>query len=405
MAKNNKIQEEQIVKQEVKEYIDDESITEYMTIVGKNDDDYPTFEEIDKVTDVSIITGETRIIDDQVVYLEYDRSFSAKLILLSDEKKSYYKKVRNTFNAYALRLNTTWKNEEFYADDKLVAEFGVRGKSLYLYLVKNKDNNTYVRICISSNKAVKVAKELVKDVMSKLSQTRNQVKPLKFHIDHEPQEKLVEKGYIKLIKTKDIVIFKEELSIKEEDLAVVEEEDLEAERLAEEARKQAEEEARKQAEEEARKQAEEEARKQAEEEARKQAEEEARKQAEEEARKQAEEEARKQAEEEARKQAEEEARKQAEEEARKQAEEEARKQAEEEARKQAEEEARKQAEEEARKQAEEEARKQAEEDQQEVPVQEEVVVNEQPVKVILPKNGKRRGIRLTRKSNRRHLKF
>lgn len=221
--KNNQQISEEIKKPVITEYIEDSSITDFMTVVDNNDNDYPTFEEIDKVTDLSIITGESKIIDDKPIYFEYDRSFSAKLILLSDEKKSYYKKVRNTFNAYALILKTTWQNEEFYAGDDLVAKFGVRGKSLYLYLVKNKEHHTFVRILIGSNRSVKIAKELIKSVMEKLEQERKIIRPLKFSIELESQEKLVEKGYIKLIKTKDIVVFKEELSIHEEDLTVVEE--------------------------------------------------------------------------------------------------------------------------------------------------------------------------------------
>ena len=230
MAKrNNQKISEEIKKPIIKEYIEDSSITDFMVVVSDNDNGYPTFEEIDKVTDTSIITGESKIIEDKPIYLEYDRSFSAKLILLSDEKKNYYKRVRNTFNAYALILKTTWNNEEFYAGEDLVAKFGVRGKSLYLYLVKNKEHHTFVRICISSNRSVKAAIELIKEVMEKLDQERKNIRPLKYSIDLEPQEKLIEKGYIKLIKTKDIIVFKEELSIVEEDLTVAQEEPVEAE--------------------------------------------------------------------------------------------------------------------------------------------------------------------------------
>ncbi len=225
--KNNQKIGEELQKPVITEYIEDSSITDFMIVVDNDDTGYPTFEEIDKVTDVTIITGESKIIDDKPVYYEYDRSFSARLILLSDEKKSYYKKVRSTFNAYALILKTTWNSEEFYAGEDLVAKFGVRGKSLYLYLVKNKENHTFVRICISSNRSVKAAKELIKEVMEKLNQERKNVRPLKYSIDLEPQEKLVEKGYIKLIKTKDVIIFEEEKTIVEQDLTVVAEEPVE----------------------------------------------------------------------------------------------------------------------------------------------------------------------------------
>ena len=114
-----------------------------------------------------------------VIFGRYEKSFLAKLILSSENVKSYYAEIANTLLKYKkVRNRISWANSSFFAGRNVLTKFAIRGKTMYLYFALDPQEfseNRYIsdesevkkyekvplRIKIRSERGVKLAKKLI----------------------------------------------------------------------------------------------------------------------------------------------------------------------------------------------------------------------------------------------------
>ena len=117
--------------------------------------------------------------NDKSIFGRYEKSFLAKLILSSENVKSYYAEIANTLLKYKkVRNRISWANSSFFAGRQTVAKFALRGKTMYLYfalepaeffetrfITDASDVKRYekvpVRIKVRSKRGVGLAKKLI----------------------------------------------------------------------------------------------------------------------------------------------------------------------------------------------------------------------------------------------------
>ncbi len=213
--------EEPIAEQVVQEpEIEDLTIEEVATTtVEEVEEEIPTAADLQiadqPVVDDTIIASEEFTVNGEVIYVTYNRSFTAKLIQASDEVKERYSAIKTALIEYGAKSRMSWANESFYTGRITVAKFGIRGKTLSLYLALDpseyeetkyiydsvsevkKYAQTPLRMKIRSNRSVKWAKELIVDMMTKLGKEKKEVEPFIFSEPFKTTEELV---YDKLIK-------------------------------------------------------------------------------------------------------------------------------------------------------------------------------------------------------------
>lgn len=114
-----------------------------------------------------------------VIFGRYEKSFLAKLILSSENVKSYYAEIANTLLKYKkVRNRISWANSSFFAGRNVLTKFAIRGKTMYLYFALDPQEfseNRYIsdesevkkyekvplRIKIRSKRGVNLAKKLI----------------------------------------------------------------------------------------------------------------------------------------------------------------------------------------------------------------------------------------------------
>ncbi len=167
---------------------------------------------VDDVTAAS----EAFVVGDEIIYVTYNRSFTAKLIQASDEVKERYSALKTALSEYGAKSRMSWANESFYTGRVTVAKLAIRGKTLSLYLALNPveyEETKYVfenagdvkkyaqvpmRMKIRSNRSVKWAKELIAEMMTKLGKEKTEIEEIVFDSPFKPTEDLVHEGLIKV---------------------------------------------------------------------------------------------------------------------------------------------------------------------------------------------------------------
>lgn len=114
-----------------------------------------------------------------VIFGRYEKSFQAKLILSSENVKSYYAEIANTLLKFKkVRNRISWANSSFFAGRNVLTKFAIRGKTMYLYFALDPQEfseNRYIsdesevkkyekvplRIKIRSKRGVNLAKKLI----------------------------------------------------------------------------------------------------------------------------------------------------------------------------------------------------------------------------------------------------
>ena len=155
---------------------------------------------------------------DNVNLVRYRKSFLARLIQAPDETKERYEKVKNEILSYkGMKARTSWSCETFNRGRNKLVKFNVRGKTLVVYLALNpadfadtkynfsdasdlsKFNETPMAVKITSDRAVKWAKELIAVMMDNNQIARGKEVFDKYYMPYEDSDALIDKGLIKVI--------------------------------------------------------------------------------------------------------------------------------------------------------------------------------------------------------------
>ncbi len=213
---------EQTPTEEVAATTTEESVEE--TVIEEREEE-PVVESVEEVVeenstsvevvDDTVVASEEFTVNGEKIYITYNRSFTAKLIQSSDEVKERYATIKTALMEYGAKSRMSWVNESFYTGRITVAKFGIRGKTLSLYLALNpkeyeetkyiydnmgevkKYEQTPMRMKIRSNRSVKWAKELIVEMMTKLGKEKKEIEPFVFNEPFKTTEELV---YDRLIK-------------------------------------------------------------------------------------------------------------------------------------------------------------------------------------------------------------
>ena len=160
----------------------------------------------------------------KIVPGRYNKSFTAKLMQLSDSIKQYYIDLANELLNYDnVRNRISWSNSSFFIGRKVVSKFSIRGKTLYFYLALEPEsfvNSKYfvtdesavkryetvpLRVKVKSKRGVKFGKELIEILMLKVEATHSVEKIETVKLSDYPfdtTKNLLARGLIKL-KTED----------------------------------------------------------------------------------------------------------------------------------------------------------------------------------------------------------
>lgn len=155
---------------------------------------------------------------ENIAYVTYKKSYTARLIQAEETLKNNYVIIKQELLAYKkVKARTSWNAETFSAGRIQCAKLTVRGKNLWLNLNlapnnyrdskysivdcsdKKKFAEVPVAVKIRSNRSVKYALELIRDMMSGLSIIRTDKLQEIITLPYEDTESLIKKGFIKEI--------------------------------------------------------------------------------------------------------------------------------------------------------------------------------------------------------------
>ncbi len=175
--------------------------------------------------------------DDTELTLRYNRSFRAKLIQSENDVKEWYTDIKNELLSYRnVRARESWKYETFTYKRKLYAKLLFRGKTLCLYLPVNAADyadskykledvsdvsafrDTPACYRLRSERRVKYAAELVRQILATLGAERIEREPEDYYPPYCGTLRLIRKGLIKRV----VVEAKEWGTREEEDVSAEE---------------------------------------------------------------------------------------------------------------------------------------------------------------------------------------
>ena len=155
---------------------------------------------------------------ENIAYVTYKKSYTARLIQAEETLKNNYAIIKQELLAYKkVKARTSWNAETFSAGRIQCAKLTVRGKTLWLNLNlapnnyvdskysivdcsdKKKFAEVPVAVKIRSNRSVKYALELIRDMMSGLGIIRTDKQQEVITLPYEDTESLIKKGFIKEI--------------------------------------------------------------------------------------------------------------------------------------------------------------------------------------------------------------
>lgn len=222
--KDTKPEEKVEVKEEIKpeevEKTKEETSSETPTEVEDNrvEEVLSTDEEVEEAEDEEVIT--TTDSDGNVFKIQYVKSFTAKLILASDEVKNEYNELKKEILAYkGTKAKITWHYETISIKKNVLLRFAIRGKTLYLYFnldpneytdtkykVENVTSKKHIQApClyrIKNDRRFNYAKELIEVLSKKFELEKGELLNEDYRLPLETKEALLEKGLIKKLETK-----------------------------------------------------------------------------------------------------------------------------------------------------------------------------------------------------------
>ena len=170
--------------------------------------------------------------DSNYIYLQYNKSFKAKLIQAKDEVKEYYNEIKNFIAGYKkVSTRISWKQESVNYGRSKICRLVLRGKSLYVYLpldpndyvdtkykVEHADSKRFEELpClyrIKNTRRVKYATELIATVMERYGIVHEE-KPQKDFVSEYPYEEtlpLIERGLIKVMRSNHKIVLDDQTS-------------------------------------------------------------------------------------------------------------------------------------------------------------------------------------------------
>lgn len=155
---------------------------------------------------------------ENIAYVTYKKSYTARLIQAEETLKNNYVIIKQELLAYKkVKARISWNAETFSAGRIQCAKLTVRGKTLWLNLNlapnnyvdskysivdcsdKKKFAEVPVAVKIRSNRSVKYALDLIRDMMSGLGIIRTEKQQEVITLPYEDTESLIKKGFIKEI--------------------------------------------------------------------------------------------------------------------------------------------------------------------------------------------------------------
>lgn len=159
-----------------------------------------------------VMLGERRIL------VQYNRSFLSKLIQADDILQSRYGVLKNELLSYKkVKSRISWPNESFRCGRPTVAKFGIRGKTLSLYLAidpRTLEGTKYkyedvgevrkyeavpTRLRLKSDRSVRRAVELIGQMMTGLGIGKVEEQNVDYSLPYETTEALINRKLIKVI--------------------------------------------------------------------------------------------------------------------------------------------------------------------------------------------------------------
>ncbi len=162
------------------------------------------------------IPAESFIVDGKAIFVRYNRSFTARLSQSSAEVKERYDIIKNVLLSHKTKARTSWTNETFKQAKDVVAKFGIKGKTLSIYLALDPadyegskyfaenagDTRRYeqvpLRMKLRSDRSVKWSIELIEELMAKRGVEKSVTATESYAPAHETTEALVHQGLIKV---------------------------------------------------------------------------------------------------------------------------------------------------------------------------------------------------------------
>ncbi len=153
------------------------------------------------------------------VFVTYDYSFRAKLMLSSEEVQSRYALISDTLLSYGMKCRESWKKERYFLKGKTYANLTFRGKTLCVYLAiapESLEGTKYfyenvssvkkyesipVLVRVRSARGCKYVIELIKKMFGEadIAQKRDVVSSFEYRT--ATIEELIDMGFIKLLMT------------------------------------------------------------------------------------------------------------------------------------------------------------------------------------------------------------
>lgn len=189
---------------------------EYIEEDFEESDDEET-EEAEEVKEETMQESAPAKEEERTAEPSYDRSFTAKVIQLSNTSKRWYSKLKNVILSYEKVCDVmSWKRESFRLGEKYAVRFAVRGKTLCLLLALSPEkyaeakyrlqNVSENRVCadtpcllrLKNERSVKNAEHLIQEAMKAAGAKKSaRYRERDYYIPYATTAQLIEKGLVK----------------------------------------------------------------------------------------------------------------------------------------------------------------------------------------------------------------
>jgi Ribosomal protein L15 len=193
------------------EFVKEEDVTE--TIIEEEHDDFNEEEETEKV--VQVVNGRR-------IFVQFNYSFKAKLILASPEVQEQYRTLVNFVHSYGAKTSLSWKQERIYLGRNTFALLLFKGKKLCVaYALDPKEyegskyhlidlsevkrfEKTQALLKLTSDRKFKYAQELLDLILTNNELTKKDMEPLALDLPKLTKDELIEEKLIKVYSSDEI---------------------------------------------------------------------------------------------------------------------------------------------------------------------------------------------------------
>lgn len=212
--KKSQVRREQPKKVEVKpveEKVEKPQVVE--EVEDKDDNNFQEEEEIEKV--VQVVNGRR-------VFVQFNYSFRAKLILASEEVQKQYISLINYVRSYGVKTSISWKQERIYLGRNTYAMLLFKGKKLCVaYALNPKDyeeskyhvidlsevkrfEKTPTVLKITSERKMKYSYELLDVILGQNQLIKKEIEPEHIDIPQMTKDELIEEKLIKVYTSDEV---------------------------------------------------------------------------------------------------------------------------------------------------------------------------------------------------------